>query len=375
MYRLAKIFVLSLVFILMMTPSVAFADIVVSSVTVDPERIGGDETALVTINIAGTLCPAGATAIDAMMVVDRSGSMVEPASKINAAVDSAISFVGRANSAVDRIGVSSFNDTGTLDIGLTSDFGAVEGVLNELRSRPIGFTAIAEGTRLGVDEILRSSSDRLPLMIILSDGVDFPTSSNFEPEIARACGAGVQVFTIGLGAPANIDVPRLTSATCNGGFYSQAEQPADLAGIYDQIASSIRSYAARDVTISDLIPAGVEVVQGSINNGGTVSGGGVSWNLTEIDGNISLSYEVTSNVGEFESGRIVDIGTGSISYEGCSGAILNASVPLRPLTINHCPECQCELVNSIPLLSEAEAANFNTAVQPARLPNPSQGGR
>jgi len=359
MYRSAKIIAFSIMFILMMLPSVALADIGVTSVSVDPERIGGDETALVTINLAATLCPADATAIDAMMVVDRSGSMVEPASKINAAVDSAISFVDRANSGIDRIGIASFNDTGTLDIGLSSDFGAVRSTLNELRPRPIGFTAMATGTGLAVDEIFANRSTRLPIMIILSDGVDYPTSSNPLAQARRACDAGVQVYTIGLGATANIDVPTLTAMTCNGGFFERAEAPANLNAIYDRIAAAIRQTAGKNVSIRDLVPSGVSVVEGSISNGGVLSGSEITWNIADISSDTSLTYQVESDLGEFESGREVTLGTGSLSYEGCGGVIQNVSVPNRDLTINHCPECQCELIN-------------NTALLPAQGLNPSQ---
>jgi len=377
MYRLAKIFALSIVFILAMIPSVAFADLVVNSATVAPDRIGGDETARIDINLSGSLC-AGQSAIDAMMVVDRSGSMVEPASKINAAVDSAISFIGQANSSVDRIGIASFNDQGSLDIGLTSDFGAVEGVLNELRTRPVGFTAMATGTGLAIDEMFAKRSDRLPILIVLSDGVDFPTSSNPLAQARRACDAGVQVYTIGLGATANIDVPTLTAMNCNGGSYAQAEVPADLGAIYQTIAQQVRQFSARDAVVRDTIPAGVEVVEGSINNGGSISGGEVVWNIAQLDGgNTTLSYEVRSSLDQSEHGRTIDIGQGSLSYEGCGGAFRNASIPQRPLTVNYCEECQCELVNSVALLSPEAAASYNTAVQPARAPmlNPSQGGR
>ena len=199
---------------------------------------------------------------DLMMAVDISGSMKIEDMEVSTSLVPRIEAVRRLGAEFmerrsgDRVGLILFGSNAYVQSPLSFDTATVQRFLLDAR---IGFagqdTAIGDAIGLAVKR-LRERPAQSRVLILLSDGKD--TASSVTPDDAArlAQELGIRIYSIGIGAD-QLTVPGLFGssfgsrrvnpsaeldeaglqriATVTGGRYFRARNPAELAGIYQEL--------------------------------------------------------------------------------------------------------------------------------------------
>jgi len=144
---------------------------------VSPETVAVNDTVDVTIRLKGDGYKLEPDPIDAVLVIDRSLSMMYNIAsdsgsnneRMEAAKDAATMFVGQMNSTRDRVGLVSFAKTTTVK-GLSNSFNEVNGSLNALNPQET-----ATNIRLGIYKaiLLQQNPERpnaIKAVVIMTDG-------------------------------------------------------------------------------------------------------------------------------------------------------------------------------------------------------------
>jgi hypothetical protein len=206
--------------------------------------------------------------VDVMLVLDRSGSMGDPPVPIGDVKAAAKALVGQLDSDVDQVGLVSYADWASLDHELASGesgFDSVKSAVDGLS--PGGYTNIGDAVYMAQQELqsARHNPDAIPVIVLLTDGIanrshagawcatwpDEPTECTDDAinQAATAKANGTNIFTIGLalvwddrpsavGALAR-EVLRTMATQPWSDYYFETTDPADLQGIFEQIASII----------------------------------------------------------------------------------------------------------------------------------------
>jgi len=167
------------------------------TVTIPPSASAQDFIA--TQNAVTSTCPV-TQALDAVFVVDRSGSMVgQPMLDVKQAANL---FLDRLDLLNDQAGVASFADIATLNHILSQPDVTVRAALNNLNA--IGGAAMGDGITIARQELtsIRHRAVANPVMIVLSDGYS-NAGSNPLTAATAAKNAGIRIVTVGLGP--NVD--------------------------------------------------------------------------------------------------------------------------------------------------------------------------
>ncbi len=234
--------------------------------TARPSVIEIGETVEVQLIVDG-VCPSDDDVVDVVMTVDRSGSMY--GTKIWAAKNAAIDFVGRIEAPRSRLGLVTFSSDATRDLGLTESrldiIRAIAGV------RAGGSTnlvdALDTARRTMLDAPLRPADDpeARRVIVFLSDGrhqIGSVPIGALEAVIGRVRDARIEVFTIGLGADA--DAMTLARMASDDSHYYFSPSESELEAIYDQIAGRIsRADLFEDAVVIDQVPANMTYLPGT----------------------------------------------------------------------------------------------------------------
>jgi len=208
--------------------------------------------------------------LDVILIIDRSGSMgqSEPGdqhNKIYYAKQAAKIFVDQLNTSKDRVGLVSYSDGATLDIGLTNDFQQVKSKIDSLS--PNGYTNIGDAVKKLNEEFLaRNRTSATLAMILLTDGVanrpcphDPQHSDQTCPyameyalnESKKAEDRGILIYTIGLGANSrDFDEDLLKQMQTNGYYYTPSAEK--LTDIYMAIAQDLLFAVKYEIVIIKL---------------------------------------------------------------------------------------------------------------------------
>lgn len=178
------------------------------------------------------------TAIDVVLVIDASGSM--SGTKIDNAKSAAKNFINQMQPG-DQVSVIPFSDSVANPIQhLTTDFSAARTYIDDSSHYSFGGTdyiAALDAASIELNSSYRNFSST-PVMIFLSDG-----APNTEVGVLGKCtamkAAGVQIFTIALGAGSDILSKMASSTTGTTDHYFNGANPGDLAAIYNTIAVSL----------------------------------------------------------------------------------------------------------------------------------------
>ncbi|MEM2990478.1 MAG: PA14 domain-containing protein, partial [Halobacteria archaeon] len=205
--------------------------------------------------------------------------------KLDAARISGKTFEDMLNSSSDKSGLVSFGGNAT--IVNQSDVRLIQSLTYSHSLVKAGFDLLVahNGTPVGeaiyvATQELNSSSEfftennrtRVPVIILLSDGL--PTLPATLEEISEnnytraiqyayeqaniAKNMGILIYAIGFGVDADMDF--LANISSGEGYYFFAATKEELQAIYLQIVKELREYAARNVVITDVVPAGINVV-------------------------------------------------------------------------------------------------------------------
>jgi VWFA-related protein len=186
--------------------------------------------------VAAELATSEAAPLDAVFVVDTSGSMAGAA--IESARNAAKALVA-ALGASDRVAVISFGDDVRLLQDYTSDRAAVNAAIDSLTA--VGNTALYQATAVGALKAAESQAARRAV-VLLSDGADFGGRSiaTREQAITAAGAIGVPFFTIAQGSDLDREYLIQVAQASNGRFL-EAPSPQDLESIYLTIGRLLRT--------------------------------------------------------------------------------------------------------------------------------------
>jgi len=189
---------------------------------------------------ARAACFRSRQAVDVVLAVDASESMAGPAetggTKLQAARDAAVGFVGLLRMPADHVAVVAFHERATVLAPLAGDRGVVERALSDMSTAP--GTRVDRALDVAGDLLERSRRpDAQPVIVLLSDGLH---PGPPEPVLQRAVALrerGVLVFTIGLGA--DVDEELLKRVAHEPRAYYRSPGAADLAAIYRSVLQSL----------------------------------------------------------------------------------------------------------------------------------------
>lgn len=158
--------------------------------------------------------------------------------------DAAQSFIDRLNSAEDKIGLSSYATTASLNHILSQDFDAVKASIEAMIAS--GWTNIGDGIHLANQELAspRAEGFGRKVQILLSDGcANRPNDPVYARQYALqragdAQSAGILIFTVSLGNNADRSLMQ-SIANMTGGAEYYAAQGQDLSTIFNEIFERI----------------------------------------------------------------------------------------------------------------------------------------
>lgn len=181
-------------------------------------------------------CVVTERSTDVILVLDSSRSMDGP--KLEASQAAAEVFIDQLRLPRDRVALVTFDSSARLLSPLTGDAAALRSAVRALRTQP--GTRIDLGLDMAQSEV--NSSRHRPgatrTIVLLTDGVQEDRARVLGIG-RRICGEGIQLYTIGLGPPTDVDNVTLQALACRPDMFFQAATPELLAGIYTAIAGDI----------------------------------------------------------------------------------------------------------------------------------------
>ncbi len=299
----------------------------------NPVLVAGKDIVTVTIRLIGGTCPVveRTTPVDVVLVIDVSASM--EGSKLSSTVEAAVSFLDNfdlnpGDPTSDQVAIVAFSSSAQTISDLTRDRAALEQRLRSLSS--IGGTDIAAGLR-EAREILEgpehnSEYGAAPVIILLSDGGSDREDAVNEADRARRT-VGARIVTIGLGSESEIDSDTLQAIAVSSQDTFFTVNEADLAGIYQQIATQIQPrLAATGIAVTYTYDRALfELQPDSIRPNGVWDGGNtIGWTYESLDsGDIAeFEFEVRAT-----SAGVNNIGAVAVQYTACEAGGVQRTDP------------------------------------------------
>jgi Mg-chelatase subunit ChlD len=166
----------------------------------------------------------------------REGTGVGNQTKLEAAIAAARVFIGQLHLPQDRVALVAFNGTAQTVQPLTGDWLTLLRALDRLPSG--SGTRIDLGLDAGVEALAKHAPPNVSVIVLLTDGNQSGgTPADVDRAVARATGAGVHLFTIGLGSDVNRELLIQVAGDEKRAYF--APTAAELAGIYRTIAEAI----------------------------------------------------------------------------------------------------------------------------------------
>jgi uncharacterized protein YegL len=182
---------------------------------------------------------------DIYLVLDVSGSMGNPLTKIADLQTAAVAFINTLNLSGThniRVGIVVYESNAVHLLSLTNDPNALIAAIQGLG--PLGSTAMGDGIKLAVDHLVQEgNSSAYWVIVLMTDGQE-NNSHNMQPIPAAdfAVQNHVVVHCIGFGSDAAVDLLR-DIARRTGGQYLFASTGQDLISKFSFLASAIVSPA------------------------------------------------------------------------------------------------------------------------------------
>ena len=303
------------------------------------------EKATVTLTVTGA-GEAVSVPVDVMLIIDRSGTMIDPPAKLADAKTAAKAFIDLLSDTSDKSGLASFGTLGTLDQGLTFTKADVKNAIDALSTTLPERTNLGDGIDEANTELINHgrSSPVAWVEILLSDGMANEPLPTEAESIAYALGkadaaaaAGITIYTIGLGA--DVDTATMQEiASKTGGEYYFAPTSADLEAIYTEIGGVINGGAGTNVVVTDVLPDYINYEDAAtkpptsvteIPDGTTT----LVWNVGDLD--IGESWTVSFDISSSQAGEVrVDVYPDSkVTYTNYEGNAAEAVFPETKITV------------------------------------------
>lgn len=244
-----------------------------SSKTMHPNKAGMEEYAWIVQQKINEIDRNSNADVSISLVFDVSGSMENSSayarySKLESAKEQSKAFVNnlenqaKQSNLSSQVGVVTFSDYATVNIGLTDNYGSALSAINNLHT--VGLTNMYAGLQEGIRQLENTPGQKI--MVYLSDGVD--TVGNSDSSILdlaqQAANRDIKIYTIGFGSSGDLNeylLQRMASIT--GGEYAH-EDPSSLTSA---------TVGIMRVMLNAQFSATGQVL---VNNTGTVAQGGTS---------------------------------------------------------------------------------------------------
>ncbi|MFQ5460709.1 MAG: VWA domain-containing protein, partial [Anaerolineae bacterium] len=232
-------------------------------------------------------CGAEAVPFDAVLVIDRSTSML--GAPIAAARQAALEFARLSDLTRSRIGVVSFAEVARVDARLSTSRLYLTGAIGALVAR--GSTDIAAGLRVAGSLLQSQAAGRVPVIILLSDGFNRNGAAAVRQQAAYQRDRGITLVTIAMDFGANTEL--MANIASSPDLAYVAPRSRHLVAIYQGIAGRLAAVQARDLVVKDYLPPGMELVAGSPRPPASRVGAGVRWRagLVPADG-VTMSLKL-----------------------------------------------------------------------------------
>ncbi len=169
--------------------------------------------------------------LEVVLVLDTSGSMAGAA--IEEAKSAAKAFTAQLPTGV-RIAVVGFGSEPRTATSFTTDLAVADAAIDRLSAR--GETALYDAVAAAAD-LFENEARRA--VVVLSDGGDTVSGSTLEEAIIGLLAAKADFYAVGLDTSETDDAALSRMSIASGGALVAAEDPAALAGIFDEIASGL----------------------------------------------------------------------------------------------------------------------------------------
>lgn len=190
------------------------------------------------------LAVACSTAIDAMLVLDSSGSIGIQGYEIVRAFSRAFIASLGVGTGGARVGIVQFSspDANRLESGLTDDIGALDSVVENMTWLS-GSTDMDGGLQMGLDELRANGRAGVPkLIVMLSDGQ--PNQGDPMPVATEAKSEGIRLLTMGVGYGVDADLMRAMASSPGAANFLFAEEFDDLMELLDTLVVNVCPAAA-----------------------------------------------------------------------------------------------------------------------------------
>ena len=279
---------------------------VVTTKTITPDVALPGEEMTVTINISVTGAPGGTGIVDAVLVLDRTGSMT--GKKFADMKVASKSFIDSFQGDNDRIEIITFSEQATIRKNFTLADNAtgkpeLKAAIDAIPT-PIGLTNLFGAFEISAQEMIdKGRPDANRAIVFFTDGR--PTLNTSEESDFRALAEGVAatgacVHTIGLGDDVNATLLEAMAESGNG-LYFFAPTSDDLEELFLEISQLLQSPPAENVRVIENLPTDIV----TYNNDATQEPNSTSldepvstlyWNISRIDAETSwvVSFTVTA---------------------------------------------------------------------------------
>lgn len=245
----------------------------------------------VTISLEGIPYTGRVIPNDAILVIDRSGSM---SGRETAMKEAAKSFLEDLDLNSHSVGIVTYASS-TQSMALSQDKEALEQYIDSIPAAN-GSTAMNLGIREAMSLLQNKRKDTSGAIILMTDGSpDSKDSARAAASDAKA--AGYVFYTVALTNDENSDANKFLKelATSETDHYS-VFATSKLNAVYQSIAAKIGACNAQDVVVEHTIQSGFEYVAGSGDSSipkPTVSGNKIRWDFQQLSkGTSTVSFKL-----------------------------------------------------------------------------------
>ena len=187
---------------------------------------------------------AAANVRDVALVLDISGSMAEKTSsgtRLSALRDAVNLFISEVQSSCPRtmLSLTSYSTNPKKEADLTADFDSIRDKVSQFSAN--GMTAIGNALTMGSDSLVNDPLARkfaAKTIVLMTDG-NHNTGPSPTQTLATPVARGQQIHTITFSSGANQKLMRDVAQATYGGRHIHADQAADLAQAFREIARSL----------------------------------------------------------------------------------------------------------------------------------------
>lgn len=177
-----------------------------------------------------------AAAKSIVLAIDRSRSMA--GTKLADALDAARQFL-HTKAASDRVAVVAFGSKAQQLSPFSSSTADANDALGTLAIDKRSGTALYDALQLSAG-LLGSQSDRSHVVVLLTDGRDFSSSTSLEQAVATASKNGALVYAVAIGGSSATTAPLRRIAAQTGGSFRSAATSSQLGSVYASIANELK---------------------------------------------------------------------------------------------------------------------------------------